>query len=73
MAITQTNGGLDVVLDAGRTFFHHKREQVLAALARRKVYRKTLSELSGLDDRALGDLGIPRYSIKRLALETAYD
>jgi uncharacterized protein YjiS (DUF1127 family) len=43
------------------------------ALAKRKVYRATYSELSALTDRDLGDLGIPRSSIKRLAMEAAYD
>nr|WP_276612548.1 DUF1127 domain-containing protein [Pseudorhodobacter turbinis] len=42
------------------------------ALVKRKVYRTTLQELSVLTDRELGDLGIPRCSIKRMALEAAY-
>lgn len=71
MALTRSNSGLDVVLDAGRTFFHQKREQMRKALARRRVYRATHYELSALTDRDLRDLGIPRSNIKRLALEAA--
>lgn len=73
MAITRSNSGLDAILDASRAFFHHKQDQFQDALARRKVYRKTCLELSCLTDRELRDLGIPRSSIKRLALEAAYD
>lgn len=72
MAITRSNSGLDVVLDAARTSFEHKRDQLSKALARRKVYRTTYHELSTLTDRDLRDLGIPRSNIKRLALEAAY-
>lgn len=73
MATTYTNAGLDVGLDAGRTFFHRKFEQLQAALARHKVYRTTVNELSALSDRSLADLGIARCTIKRVARETAYD
>lgn len=73
MAVTRSNSGLDVVLDAGRSIFHQKRDQIRQALAKRKVYRATLSELSALSDRDLNDLGISRSNIKRLALEAAYD
>jgi uncharacterized protein YjiS (DUF1127 family) len=73
MAVTRPNSGLDVVLDAGRTVFHQKRDQIRKALAKRKVYRATYSELTVLTDRDLRDLGIPRSSIKRLAMEAAYD
>jgi uncharacterized protein YjiS (DUF1127 family) len=73
MAITRSNSRLDVVLDAGRTIFHQKRDQIRQALVKRKIYRATLYELSVLSDRDLKDLGIPRSSIKRLAMEAAYD
>ncbi len=73
MAVTRSNSGLDVVLDAGRTIFHQKRDQMRQSLARRKVYRATLLELSALTDRYLKDLGIPRSNIKKLAMEAAYD
>lgn len=73
MAMTRSNSGLDVVLDAGRTIFQRKRDQIRHALAKRKVYRATLFELSALTNRDLKDLGIPRSSIKRIAMEAAYD
>lgn len=73
MTVTRSNSGLDVVLDAGRTIFHQKRNQMRQALAKRKVYRATLFELSALSNRDLKDLGISRSSIKRLALEAAHD
>lgn len=72
MAITQSDSGLDVVFEASRTFFQQKMDQVRRAQAKRKVYRKTYHELSVLSDRDLSDLGIPRSSIKKLALEAAY-
>ena len=72
MATTRSNSGLDVVLEAGRTIFHQKRDQLRVALAKRKVYRATYHELSVLTDRDLSDLGIPRSSIKNLAMEAAY-
>ena len=72
MAITRSNSGLDVVFDAGRTFFQQKLDQMRKAQAKRKVYRATYHELSSLSDRDLRDLGIPRSNIKRLALEAAY-
>ncbi|MGC1496705.1 MAG: DUF1127 domain-containing protein [Sulfitobacter sp.] len=73
MAITRSNNWLDVVLDAGRTFFHQKRNGMQRALAKRKIYRDTHNELSALTDRDLNDLGISRSNIKRLAMEAAYD
>ena len=71
MAITRSNSELDVVFDAGRTFFHQKIGQLRKAFAKRKIYRATYHELSGLTDRDLQDLGIPRSNIKRLAMEAA--
>lgn len=73
MAITRSDSELDVVLDAVRTFFHHSRNKIENALAKRKIYRSTYCELSALTDRDLRDLGIPRSNIKKLALEAAYD
>jgi uncharacterized protein YjiS (DUF1127 family) len=72
MAITRSNSALDVVFDAGRTFFQQKSDQMRKAQAKRKVYRATYHELSSLSDRDLRDLGIPRSNIKRLAMEAAY-
>lgn len=42
------------------------------ARARRAVYRQTLRELKALSGRELADLGIPRSTITRVALEAAY-
>ena len=72
MAITRSNSGLDVVFDAGRTFFHQKLDHFRKAQAKRRVYRATCHELSVLSDRDLRDLGIPRGNIQRLAMEAAY-
>ncbi len=72
MALTRSQSGLDVVFDAGRTFFQQKLDQMRKAQAKRKVYRATYHELSTLTDRDLRDLGIPRSNIKRLAMEAAY-
>lgn len=72
MAMTRSNTGLDVVLDAGSTFFHQKREQMRQALIKRKIYRATFYELWALSDRDLSDLGISRSNIKVLAMEAAY-
>nr|WP_241525489.1 DUF1127 domain-containing protein [Pseudophaeobacter leonis] len=44
---------------------------VKAAKLRRDLYLSTLSELRGLSDRELADLGIPRAHIRRIALETS--
>ncbi|WP_225027874.1 DUF1127 domain-containing protein [Xinfangfangia pollutisoli] len=43
-----------------------------AALARRRVYTRTLSELRQLSDRELADLGISRVSLVDIAREAAY-
>ncbi len=72
MAITRSNSALDVVFEAGRTFFHQKLNTMRKARAKRRVYRATYYELSMLSDRDLIDLGIPRSRIKRLAKEAAY-
>lgn len=42
------------------------------AAAARKVYRTTLTELEGLSNRDLADLGINRSMIKSIAYEAAY-
>jgi uncharacterized protein YjiS (DUF1127 family) len=43
-----------------------------AAIARRRVYSRTMGELNQLTDRELADLGISRFSIAQLAHEAAY-
>lgn len=47
--------------------------QAAAEFAAWRVYRRTFNELQALNDRELADLGIPRSSIRRVALEAAYD
>lgn len=42
------------------------------SLERRRVYRRTIVELSALEACDLADLGIDRSMIRRLALEAAY-
>lgn len=46
--------------------------QLGAALARRRLYARTLNELRQLDDRELADLGISRLSLAQVAHEAAY-
>jgi len=40
-------------------------------LRRRRIYSRTLAELSALTDRELADLGISRFDIARVAREAA--
>ncbi|WP_081780776.1 DUF1127 domain-containing protein [Sulfitobacter noctilucicola] len=72
MAISISRNGSAAVLDAGRTFFNQKREQIARGFAGYAVYRRTRSELASLSDRSLADLGIARSNIRRMALEAAY-
>lgn len=46
--------------------------QMGAALARRRLYARTLAELRQLSDRELADLGISRLSLAQVAHEAAY-
>ena len=48
------------------------RARIQDAMEKRRIYRTTLSELSGLSNRELADLGIARSMIKGIALEAAY-
>ena len=41
-------------------------------VANYRLYRKTVDELASLTDRELGDLGISRASIRRIARERVY-
>lgn len=43
-----------------------------AAMARRRIYTETVSELRALSDRELSDLGIARATIHDIAQEAAY-
>ena len=71
MATTRSSNGLDVILDAGRTFIHHQWDLLQGTLKRNKEFRRTYDELSALSDRDLQDLGIARSSIRKLALEAS--
>jgi uncharacterized protein YjiS (DUF1127 family) len=46
--------------------------RMIAAMAARKVYRTTVTELQSLDNRDLADLGISRSMIRAIAYEAAY-
>ena len=56
--------------------FGHSRPGLLArvngAIADYRLYRRTLSELEGLSNRELRDLGISRFSIRQIARESVY-
>jgi uncharacterized protein YjiS (DUF1127 family) len=45
---------------------------VKEAIARRRLYLRTLSELNALSDRDLTDLGLSRASVADVAREAAY-
>lgn len=46
--------------------------RIKMAAARRAIYMQTLSELRGLSDRDLADLGISRSQFHAIAREAAY-
>lgn len=48
------------------------KSQFADALAARRLYNRTVSELQSCSDRELNDLGISRSMIKSIALEAAY-
>ncbi len=48
-------------------------EMVATKFARIRLYRETVSELSGLTDRELADLGLHRSMIRGLALQAVED
>ncbi|APX24075.1 MAG: DUF1127 domain-containing protein [Rhodobacteraceae bacterium] len=41
--------------------------------ARRRLFKETVSELSGLSNRELSDLGLSRSMIRRIAWQAAYE
>ena len=47
-------------------------DSVKTAMARRAIFRQTMRELRALSDKDLGDLGIHRSEIRRMAQEAAY-
>jgi len=44
-----------------------------ARYARWRLYRRTLSEMAGLSNRELADLGLHRSELKRVALMAVYE
>ncbi|MCT4555651.1 MAG: DUF1127 domain-containing protein [Pelagimonas sp.] len=54
-------------------FFTTLVAELRARIARRRVYRNTLSELTSLSDRELSDLGLNRSVIRRIAWQAAYE
>ncbi len=48
------------------------RQELSDRLARRRLYRQTLNELSALSDRELADLGLHRSQIAEVAIEAVY-
>lgn len=48
------------------------RAELADRFARYQLYRQTVQELAGLNDRELGDLGLTRGDIHRIAVEAAY-
>jgi uncharacterized protein YjiS (DUF1127 family) len=48
-------------------------EETKSRFARYRLYRKTLNELSELDQRQLADLGLNRSMLRRIAYQAAYD
>jgi uncharacterized protein YjiS (DUF1127 family) len=48
------------------------REDLSQRLARYRLYRRILAELSALSDRDCDDLGINRYSLREIARQAAY-
>jgi len=57
--------GLGLDLASG---LHH----MMQRFADYRIYRKTLNELRGLDNRTLADLGIPRCGIRAEAISAVY-
>ncbi len=72
MSDTQSRQHLSGGFVGTRMVFQQSVAAIQAALGRRRLYLKTINELSALPDRDLGELGIPRSHITRLAWETAY-
>ncbi|WP_246040541.1 DUF1127 domain-containing protein [Roseovarius arcticus] len=72
MTDTHSMQQLGGVFVGTRTVFQQAVGKLQAARSRRKLYCRTITELSALSDQELRDLAIPRSHITRLAWETAY-
>lgn len=51
------------------------RDELVAArnaFAKRRLYNKTLAELSAMTDRELDDLGVSRHALRDVAFKAAY-
>ncbi|MFT6674953.1 MAG: hypothetical protein ACJAVM_001139 [Sulfitobacter sp.] len=68
-AISRSDVRLQAAWDTLRLRFARMSSAVKKAKTRRARYLATFAELSGLTDRELADIGIPRSHIRRLALE----
>jgi uncharacterized protein YjiS (DUF1127 family) len=67
---TDTPIAVEVVTPA--RYLRWIREDLSQRLARYRLYRRTLAELSVLSDRDCDDLGLDRYSLREVARQTAY-
>ncbi len=57
---------------SGASFLSNLRAAIVDGYAKRRLYKRTINELSSLSSRDLADLGISRSMIKSIAIETAY-
>lgn len=73
MAVITTNpaSGLGLTLAALVATLRGQASEARSLLARRRVYRQTVRELSALSDRTLSDLGVGRGDIRAVALEAS--
>lgn len=73
MAVTthtiRENTAFDMIAGHARAVLETLRE----ALARRRLYRRTLSEMTALSDRELAELGMPRSDLNRIASQAAHE
>ncbi|TNE69059.1 DUF1127 domain-containing protein [Celeribacter ethanolicus] len=63
---------IDSAAPASPTLFGGLFKSIAERVARYRVYRETVLELSDLKDRDLADLGLSRASIRAVAYEAAY-
>ncbi|SEL21020.1 protein of unknown function [Roseovarius nanhaiticus] len=71
MAHTQTFGAAAGAFTGRRPILQRLGAFLSGALARRRVYHRTLRELQSLSHRELADIGITRSQITQIAKETA--